>query len=424
MTDVTVIGAGPAGIAAAVHCAENGRSVTLIDDNPTIGGQIWRGGSALTRDPTASKWFQRLQSCTRVTFLNGRVIAADSARRQLAIESLDNSCTLTWRTLILATGARELFLPFPGWTLPGVTGVGGLQALVKSGLPIANKRIVVAGSGPLLLAAAAYFKKHGAIVCTIAEQAPWQRLARFGLGLFRSPAKLFQAIHLRAALRGVSYRSGSWVTRAEGDQRIERVYITNGRRTWSEACDYATVAYGLWPSTELASLLGCRLQGNTVTVDEYGRTSIPDVFCAGEATGIGGLELSLVEGEIAGYSAVGKFASTAPLLRRRNTSMRFARHLEHSFALRSEIRNLSDPSVIVCRCEDVRFERLKESSSWREAKLHTRCGMGPCQGRVCGPALNVLLGWQTSSIRPPILPARLDALLNKTTSQQETITPI
>ncbi len=424
MTDALIIGAGPAGLAAAVRCAEGGRDVTLIDDNPTVGGQIWRGGPALAKDHAASRWFHRLQSQKNISFLNAHVISADSPTRQITVESIHGASVVTWRTLILATGARELFLPFPGWTLPGVAGVGGLQALAKSGFPIANKRIVVAGSGPLLLAAAEYFKKHGAIVRTIVEQAPWSRLARFGAGLPRFPAKLLQTLQLRASLYGLSYRPGNWITRAEGDGHLQRVHITNGRKTWVEDCDYAAVAYGLWPNTELASLLGCHLDRNTVAVDDYGRTSVTDILCAGEATGIGGLELSLIEGEITGFAASGDLSAATRMRRQRNRAKRFARHLDRAFALRPQIKTLSDPDTIVCRCEDVTAARIEEASSWREAKLHTRCGMGPCQGRICGPAVSIMFGWQTSSIRPPVFPARIGSLLEQATSEEQTIIKI
>src|SRR4029453_16209749 len=110
----------------------------------------------------------------------------------LRAETPDGVCELSYTSLVLATGARELFLPFPGWTLPNVMGAGGLQALVKSGLPIARKSVVVAGSGPLLLAVAAYLREQGAIVPVVAEQAPRARILRFGLGLLGSPAKLAQ----------------------------------------------------------------------------------------------------------------------------------------------------------------------------------------------------------------------------------------
>jgi NADPH-dependent 2,4-dienoyl-CoA reductase/sulfur reductase-like enzyme len=280
---------------------------------------------------------------------------------------------------------------------------------------------VVGGSGPLLLAAAAYFRKHGAHVQVIVEQASRRALVRFGLQLLRSPAKMAQAAGLKLALPGIPYLPGCWVEAAEGDQRVERVHLR-----WHSLqpvrivdCDYAAIAYGLCPNTELASLLGCRIEENAVAVDELQRTSVDDIVCAGECTGIGGVELSLVEGEIAGYAAAGQTDRARRLFSRRERARQFARALNSAFALRGELKELPRPETIVCRCEDVPFHRLQNMLSFRAAKLHTRCGMGPCQGRICGPAADFLFGWRTESIRPPIFPARVGSLVFETTTSEE-----
>jgi hypothetical protein len=137
---------------------------------------------------------------------------------------------------------------------------------------------------------------------------------------------------------------------------------------------------------------------------------VPNVFAAGEATGIGGLELSLVEGEIAGLAAAGKRDEAKKLFAVREKQQRFARILNETFALRPELRDQVKSETLVCRCEDVGFGRLKAFDSWRAAKLQTRCGMGPCQGRVCGPAVEFLFGWKAESVRPPIFPVRVESL--------------
>src|SRR5262249_33569479 len=157
-----------------------------------------------------------------------QIISADPALKSVMIETGEGAHELHFNRLIIATGAREIFLPFPGWTLPGVTGVGGLQALIKSGLPVAGKPIVVAGSGPLLLAAAAYFRASDARVRIIAEQASRGALASFTMRLAASPGKLIQAARLRATLAGIPYRSACWVEAAEGDGRLERVRLRRG----------------------------------------------------------------------------------------------------------------------------------------------------------------------------------------------------
>ena len=154
-TDILIVGAGPAGLAAAVSASAHKQSVTILDDNPHPGGQIWRGEAQTPHNQLAAGWLKRV-SATNAQFINGARIFAQAENKALLAETPYGTLALCYQKLILATGARERFLPFPGWTLPNVLGAGGLQALVKSGLPIADKRVIVAGSGPLLLAVAAY----------------------------------------------------------------------------------------------------------------------------------------------------------------------------------------------------------------------------------------------------------------------------
>jgi hypothetical protein len=135
------------------------------------------------------------------------------------------------------------------------------------------------------------------------------------------------------------------------------------------------------------------------------------VYSAGETTGIGGLELSLVEGEIAGLAIAGKHDEARSLFAVRAGQRKFAKRLNRTFVLRDELKQLPAPETIVCRCEDVTFEQLRPHHSWREAKLQTRCGMGPCQGRVCGGAVEFLFGWRAESVRPPVLPVRIQSLI-------------
>jgi NADPH-dependent 2,4-dienoyl-CoA reductase/sulfur reductase-like enzyme len=402
--DVVVIGAGPAGLAAACRAAESGRRVALLDDNPHPGGQIWR--AAAGKPPKeAARWLAAAERHA-VEFIPGACVFDVPEPRRIAVEMFDAECRLGYGSLILATGARERFLPFPGWTLPNVVGAGGLQALAKSGLPVAGKRIVIAGSGPLLLAVARYLRTHGAQVPLVAEQAPLSALLRFGVQLARHPAKLLQAM----AFFGSRYLTSCWPVSAQGSERLESVTLRRGARTWTEPCDYLACGFGLIPNLELAELVGCRTWEGGVHVDEYQQTSVEGVYAVGEATGIGGVELSIVEGEIAGYAAGGNTARATALFPARQQHRRFAAALDTAFALRDELRTLPQPGTLVCRCEDVAMERVRACASWREAKLHTRCGMGPCQGRVCGGAIEFLLGWQTESVRPPVFPARIGSI--------------
>lgn len=407
--DVLVVGAGPAGIAAAVRAAECGLRVGIVDDNAAVGGQIWRKAAGEEIAEEARSWAGRLQD-RQVKVLSGMRVFDQPQPGTLLAESADNLVELHYEKLILATGARERFLPFPGWTLPNVMGAGGLQAMVKSGLPIRGKRVVIAGTGPLLLAVAAHLKAHGAEVLRICEQTSWLSLLRFGMSLLLQPAKIWQGLQLKQEIGGIPFLTSSWVAEAHGDKTLETVTITNGSHIDTVKCDYLGCDFHLVPSIEVPILLGCEISNGYVQVNDFQETNLSGVFCAGEPTGIGGVELSLVEGQIAGLAAAGRIVEAKSLFGKRERFRRFARSLDRAFRLRPELRTLTEPETIVCRCEDVTYARLCLHTSWRSAKLQTRCGMGPCQGRVCGAATEFLFNWTPDSARPPVFPARVESL--------------
>jgi D-hydroxyproline dehydrogenase subunit alpha len=410
--DVLIVGGGPAGLAAAYRATQGGLRVTVVDDNHSSGGQIWRGEEQTPKSKEAATWFENIRRAN-IKFINGARVFHQPSEGTLLAETLDGVCELSYQQLILATGARELFLPFPGWTLPNVMGAGGLQALVKSGFPVEGKKVVVAGSGPLLLAVAGYLRGRGAEVLLIAEQAPLKSLVGFGFNLAKAPTKAFQALGLRRQLAGVKYVTGCWIVAAHGTDKLSGVTLLRGRTTWQLSCDYVACGFHLVPNLELPELLGCEKKNGCVRVDDFQETSISRIYCAGESTGIGGLELSLVEGEVAGHAASGNRAEARKLFGIREKHRRFAQVLNRTFRLRAALKTLPGPETIVCRCEDVTFNRLRTHNSWREAKLHTRCGMGPCQGRICGASLEFLMDWQPDSVRPPVFPVRVESLATK-----------
>ena len=400
--DVLVVGGGPAGLAASVHAAECRLRVGLVDDNPNLGGQIWRGET--TRGASdAVVWAERCRKLGVEALCGTRVFHHPAPGRLLA-ERGEEVYELSFQKLVLATGARERFLPFPGWTLPNVMGAGGLEALVKSGLPIAGKRVVVAGTGPLLVAVAAGLRRQGANVLAICEQASWISLIGFGGALLRQSQKLAQAVSLRRELAGVPFLANCWPLEAQGQEKLEAVVISRRGRV---DCDYLACGFHLVPNTELAQLLGCQIPNGYVQVDEFQQSSVAGVFCAGEPTSIGGLELSLIEGQIAGLAAAGRRQEAVQHFKQRAKLQGFAHALDRAFSLRPELQSLARPETIVCRCEDVPHRRLAVQQSWRAAKLQTRCGMGPCQGRICGPATEFLFHWKPDSVRPPVFPAQL-----------------
>src|SRR6478752_2669637 len=407
--DILVIGGGPAGIAAAVRAAESGAATGIVDDNATLGGQIWRRASMESAAEQPAEWHERLQKANVSVLCGTRVF--DQPEPGLLLAERDNDMLqLAYRKLVLATGARERFLPFPGWTLPNVMGAGGLQAMVKSGLPIRGKRVVIAGSGPLLLAVASNLRRHGAEIPLICEQASWSKLGRFGVTLIRYPEKIGQGLQLKRDISGIPFAANSWPVAVDGKKALETVTISRSGKSETLNCDYLACGFHLVPNSELPSLLGCRTRSGYVQVNDFQQTTIEGIFCAGEPTSIGGVDLALVEGQIAGLAAAGRKSEAQTLFRKRETFRRFARVLDETFCLRHELKGLASAETLICRCEDISYSRLQKQSSWRAAKLHTRCGMGPCQGRICGPATQFLFKWSPDSVRPPVFPARVEHL--------------
>ncbi|TDF82508.1 FAD/NAD(P)-binding oxidoreductase [Pseudomonas sp. H9] len=406
-TNLLIIGAGPAGLAAAQAAAPTAARIILLDDNPQPGGQIWRAGPKANVPAQARQLREQVLACANVQYYPGTRVIAQSAPDTLLVEDAERGWQIRYDRLILCTGARELLLPFPGWTLPGVTGAGGLQALIKGGLPVHDQRIVIAGSGPLLLASAATAKQNGAQIVQIAEQASTAAVAGFAAQLPRWPRKLLQSF----SLLDRQYRTASYVLAALGNERLEGVRLQLNDKVVEVACERLACGFGLIPNTQLGQALGCAVVDQAIRVDQWQQTSQSGIYAAGECTGFGGSERALVEGAIAGYAAVGDRQQAQSLWRRRSRWHGFAKALNRAFALDPALKSLATADTLVCRCEDVPYAALTTQRNWREAKLASRCGMGACQGRVCGAATAHLFGWQTPAPRPPFSPARIDTLL-------------
>ena len=390
---ILIVGAGPAGLSAALAAAPSGRSIVILDDNPAPGGQVWRHGAGAAPPGPLQQLQEALARYPHVRMRCGTRVVAAHGSHALLLESADSAWVQGFEQLILCTGARELLLPFPGWTLPGVTGAGGLQALIKSGLPVRGQRIVIAGSGPLLLAAAASASQAGAQVLRVAEQSSWGQVAAFGGGLLRWPGKLMQA----ATLLPPAYRCDSYVLAAQGETSLQSVQLRQGAHTVQLDCERLAVGFGLVPNVELGRLLGCATRrsaqgGLALQVDADQTISVAHIFAAGECTGAGGAELSMAEGHIAGLAAIGQ-AATAAHMHARGRWQDFANRVDTHFALRPELSTLAQADTLLCRCEDVAYGSVAACKNWNDAKLHQRCGMGACQGRICGARIHAVAGW-------------------------------
>jgi NADPH-dependent 2,4-dienoyl-CoA reductase/sulfur reductase-like enzyme len=316
--------------------------VGLIDLQPRAGGQVWRHD--LRRgSPRGARTRIAAVEHAGVEFHCGcQVIDGDG--KEVLMESRSGATHVGFDTLILATGARELLLPFPGWTLPGVSGAGGLQALSKQGWPVAGKRVVVVGSGPLLLAAAATLRAHGARLLGIFEQASPRAVAAFARQLWRWPARAAQAARLRWQLRGVGYHCGRVIRAAHGDDALRLIEVeSESGRVERIDCELLAVGYGLVPNVELAAMLGCALEPwgahPRVRVDSLQTASVPGVYAVGEACGIGGLQPALLEGAIATHAALGHTRRAEALLLCRDRARHYAATVIATFALGARARS-------------------------------------------------------------------------------------
>lgn len=408
-----VVGAGPAGIAAALCGIKFGAQVVLIDQQRDPGGQIWRGqwqalnaGKAV--DSLAKPQLQALERAIRTQALrylgSCRVVLALSANR-LRCDG-ENAAIIQFNRLVLACGARELFLPFPGWHTPGVTGAGGLQLMLKEGARLTGKRVVIAGSGPLLLAAADTLQQKGMKVVAILEQQSRVGLVRFAARLWRWPELFWQALMLRWRTRRIPYRAGQWIARAEGESRLSSVHWQDQSGNSGQIeCTWLACSFGLQPNQEILALLDAQLLGT-----DSQQTTRPDIYVAGEMSQIGGVRHALHSGAIAAARALDNVPPRR-LIRALARWQAYSEALRLAFKLRGSIHRLASDETIFCRCENVTAGAVRACSNFREAKLSTRFGMGPCQGRICGAAANVLFAWPIQHTRAPLVPTPIATFL-------------
>jgi D-hydroxyproline dehydrogenase subunit alpha len=422
---VVIVGAGPGGLAAACTLAAAGTPVSVIDESAQSGGRVW-AGSMQAASAQVRHYLSKRGALDHplIRYLPAsRVLAADAQR--LLVEIPAGTQHISYKNLILATGARELQMPFEGWTLPGVLGAGGLQLMAKAGMDLTGKRVVVAGTGPLLLAAAVTARHAGAHIVRISELAPRARIAQFAGALMRYPDRLWQALKLQAALGWTHLRAGEQLIAARGNAWVDHVLLQDRHGVQHRVtCDFLAVSFGLVPNIELAALLGCQLRTGAdqflaVAVNEHAQTSIPNIYAVGESSGIGGKMKALAQGEAAALHLLGHAPSNA-LQKRLRAELGYEALLAQCFAIRPKELPALSPQTLICRCEDVPWQTVCESPNWREAKLQSRCGMGHCQGRYCSAALRVLKGTLSTDWREPIFPCRLESLAQLPTAMEST----
>jgi NADPH-dependent 2,4-dienoyl-CoA reductase/sulfur reductase-like enzyme len=430
--DLVIVGGGPAGLSAAAEASKHGLTVALVDERATLGGQIYKqfGLGFSVKDDTklghdyliGRKLIEAVQNQLVTIFLLTTAVALDGERIIISTEG-SKVRTLIGRRILLAPGAHDRPVTFPGWTLPGVITAGGAQTLVKTQRVVPGERILFVGSGPLALAFPAQLKNYGANVLLTLEagRAPGLvDLLRIAFATFGNFRLIVDAAKYRWTLlrRRVPIRYRRIIVEVGGQNRVEYAIHAKVDKNWrvitgtEERVDVDTVCigYGFFPSVELFRLAGCELSynenlgGPTVNSDAWGRSTIENVFAAGDGTGVEGSYVAVAKGTIAALKIAQDlhFISEKQAIvlaeasfRQMNSKRKFQKALLPMFRVGGGIYELADNQTTICRCENVKRAEIDiavaATSDVSVVKAYTRAGMGLCQGRNCQRQISALI---------------------------------
>ena len=456
--DVAIVGAGFAGLAAANVLARKGLDIRVFDDNPHMGGQLLRRPGGTSLDPGAFEFDGIKRSGLRLIAQLARCGVKVSSGTQvlglfpgntLLVEGGDGKVSeVSARCVLCAAGARETYLPFKGWTLPGVISTGSAQILIKSSGMLPAKETLVGGLGPLPYVLSREISRHGGKVLAVLDYSGVSVKIGLMRALPRSLPKLLDGALVMAflTLSGVRVRPRVRILLARGKTRLESVVAArvgaNGQIISGTEFSYKTeclaVGFGFAPNIELPLQGGCAVEhlpergGWVVRVGNRLETSVENVFAAGEVTGIAGAGKSMIEGRIAGLAILERLGRPVPdsphllqgLAARRLDELRYGAILNRMCRLPSEWVKHIPKETIICRCEDVRMADIRKAMAQGfltpgALRKACRCGLGNCQGRICSPILRDILAAETGSdpgrikapsVRPPIKAVRLGAL--------------
>ena len=427
--DVAVIGAGPAGLAAATTCAEHGLAVALVDEQASSGGQVYRGiaeGGQARRDVLGEDYlrgaslveaFERSGAMHLPGTTVWSVVRRDDAF-EIALTRAREASLLEARALVVATGALERPFPVPGWTLPGVMMAGAAQALLKTSGVVARGRVVLAGNGPLLWLVAWQYARAGAPPLALLDTTPRGRLAQalrhapafFASSYFGKGLALVREVRRR--VRFVEYVDALEIA---GDDAARAVRYRVGAEGASIDADHVFLHQGVVPDINLASALGCAIEWDDAnacfrpSVDAWGGTTVAGVYVAGDGAGIAGAHAAEIRGRLAALAvanADGRLPGSerdrlARPLRRAHARALRGRHFLDALYRPADAFRIPRGETIACRCEEVRAAAIARAAREgctgpNQAKSYTRCGMGPCQGRYCGLTVAAIVAHETS----------------------------
>jgi NADPH-dependent 2,4-dienoyl-CoA reductase/sulfur reductase-like enzyme len=456
--EVLVVGAGPAGLAAAIEAARAGARVVVVDENPRPGGQIYRQlpSAFVVEDPRSSPEHADARALlaeaerSTIEFRGGTLVWGAFEPHIVEVMANGRCARIHADVLIVAAGAYDRPVPIPGWTLPGVLTVGGAQTLLKSQRMLPGRRILLAGTGPLLLVVAAQLAKAGAGIVAVVDSVPASALLPHAWSLLMAWRMFAEGLAYRTTVlrAGVRWLAPYVLTRVEGADQVERAVVARADHDWtpiagterSFAVDTVCIGYGLLPSVELLRLMGCRMR-HDATADVWlpertpdGETSIAGVFAVGDGARVAGVKVALEEGRIAGLSAarlLGKLPANVAERGKQAARGRLDRLRAFSAAMTDVYRprpglfDLATADTFICRCEEVTRAEIEAAlhdgaTTPAQVKAWTRSGMGSCQARMCGaPTFRLVanaLGATAGDVspytpRPPLKPVSVAALI-------------
>jgi len=416
-----IVGAGPAGMRAAEQLVAAGQRPIVIDEAQRFGGQIYRQApDAMQRERRdlygfeagrASAVLDRFESLLPQIDYRPDTLVWHIEANTLQLLRAGRTHTLPFDALILATGATDRVLPFPGWTLPGVYTLGAAQVALKYQACLIGPRVVFAGTGPLLYLVAWQYASHGGQVAAVLDSAPASAKLRAVPRLFARPAVAAKGAYFVARLRlmGVPLHSRVSLLKAEGTERVTALTWRASGATRTTECDAIGFGHGLRSETQLADLAGCEFEFSDIeqawlpSRDSAGRSSVRGVYLAGDGAGILGADAAELSGARAALAALEdliqptSMGRAAQIERETRAHISFRHGLETAFALPPRWAAEAPDELIVCRCEEISAGELRacvRDTGTRELnrlKALTRIGMGRCQGRMCAPAAARLL---------------------------------
>lgn len=424
---VAIIGAGPAGLRAAEVLAEAGSRPLLVDEGHRAGGQIYRRPPPGAERPAAALYgfeARRAQAlhdladalAPRIDYRPGTTVWGIATREPAGFDldclGPEGHGRIVADRLVLATGAMDRTLPFPGWTLPGVFTLGAAQIALKAQGMAIGRRVALVGAGPLLPLVAHQYAKAGATLVAVLDVTPLAAKVRAAPRLAAMPATLAKGVWytVAGAVRGTPVRSGVRGVAVEGEGRVEALVWEDSRgRRHRVACDAVGASFGLRSEAQAADLAGCRFAFEPVMRQwqpersPEGRSSHPHVYLAGDGSGIGGADVAELQGERTALALLADLGRPRDAAREARLDRRLLRQAEFRAALEAAypyphhlVDRIGDEDI-VCRCEGITAGALRRAATERDAremnrlKALTRTGMGRCQGRVCGHAAAEIL---------------------------------